>query len=148
MTHQCTSSNTASSATPHQQQQRTSSNSASAHQNISSIRSISTSAASALSAHQQHQCISSNSPSAASAHSQQQHFSSNSASAVGGSKKTKVKKLEGALSNPIPLVLRSSEHFLFLRLHVWKALPSSPGSYNLTIQSMIEFHLKMIQFNF
>ena len=43
---------------------------------------------------------------------------------LGGSKKTKVKKLEGALSNPIPLVLRSSEQFLFLRLHVWKALPS------------------------
>ena len=38
--------------------------------------------------------------------------------------KTKVKKLEGALSNPIPLVKRSSEQFLFLRLHVWKALPS------------------------
>ena len=43
---------------------------------------------------------------------------------LGGSKKTKVKKLEGALSNPIPLVKRSSEQFLFLRLHVWKALPS------------------------
>ena len=33
---------------------------------------------------------------------------------VGGSKKTKVKKLKGALSNPIPLVMRSSEQFLFL----------------------------------
>ena len=26
--------------------------------------------------------------------------------------------------------------------------PTSPGRYNLTIQSMIEFHSKMIQFNF
>ena len=47
---------------------------------------------------------------------------------LGGStfkgEKIKVKKLKGALSNPIPLVKRSSEQFLFLRLHVWKALPS------------------------
>ena len=47
---------------------------------------------------------------------------------IGGSthkgEKIKVKKLKGALSNPIPLVKRSSEQFLFLRLHVWKVLPS------------------------
>ena len=50
------------------------------------------------------------------------------ATTLGGStskgEKIKVKKLKGALSNPIPLVKRSSEQFLFLRLHVWKALPS------------------------
>ena len=41
---------------------------------------------------------------------------------LGGStfkgEKIKVKKLKGALSNPIPLVKRSSEQFLFLRLHI------------------------------
>ena len=33
---------------------------------------------------------------------------------------------------------------------MWEKFPSggSPGRYNLTIQSMIEFHSKMIQFNF
>ena len=34
----------------------------------------------------------------------------------------KVKNLTGAPSNPIPLVKRSSEQFLFLKLGIWKAL--------------------------
>ena len=34
----------------------------------------------------------------------------------------KVKNLMGAPSNPIPLVKRSSEQFLFLKLDIWKAL--------------------------
>ena len=34
----------------------------------------------------------------------------------------KVKNLTGAPSNPIPLVKRSSEQFLFSQLVVWKAL--------------------------
>ena len=34
----------------------------------------------------------------------------------------RVKNLMGAPSNPIPLVKRSSEQFLFLKLDIWKAL--------------------------
>ena len=41
---------------------------------------------------------------------------------LGGLKNTKVKNLKGAPSNPIPLVKRSSEQFLFSRLLIWKAL--------------------------
>ena len=41
---------------------------------------------------------------------------------LGGLKKNKVKNLTGAPSNPIPLVKRSSEQFLFLKLDIWKAL--------------------------
>ena len=37
-------------------------------------------------------------------------------------KKKLIHNLTGALSKPIPLVKRSSEQFLFLRLFIWKAL--------------------------